>query len=307
VQPSDNPHQPGGLLIGWKSVFITAVPAIFVLLWASGFIAAKVVVRHADVLTLLTLRYVLVALLMTGVALLMRAPWPQTWNEVGHAAVAGLMMQVMYFAGCWLAMDMGVGAGVLALIVCMQPIFTAAVVGPLLGERVSRNQWLGLLLGLAGVFLVISNNLGMGLGTLTGIAWSVIGLIGITAGTLYQKKYCSNMDIRTGGAIQFITSVLVFFPLALIFDDGQIDWNAEFLVSLSYVVIVSSLISLSLLAFMIKRGKASRVASLFFLVPPCALLFSWGLLDEPINMVSLSGMALAVMGVAIVLRQKSRK
>ncbi len=285
---------------------ISAVPAIFVLLWASGFIAAKIVVQYADIFTLLTLRYAFVALMMAIIALVMRAPWPNDWQQVGHIAVCGLMMQVMYFAGCWLAMDTGVGAGVLALIVCMQPIVTAAVVGPFLGERVTKYQWLGLLLGLIGVSFVIADKLALGMGTTAGIGWSFVGLVGITSGTLYQKKFCNNMDLRTGGSIQFITSTFVFFPLALIFDGGYIRWNTEFVLSLTYVVIVSSLISLSLLSFMIKRGEASRVASLFFLVPPCALLFSWALLDETISMISFSGMLLVVLGVAIVLRKKSR-
>jgi len=215
-----------------------------------------------------------------------------------------LMMQVVYFGGCWLAMSMGVGAGVTALIVCMQPVLTAAVVGPLLGERVTHFQWIGLVLGMVGVGLVVAEKLSLGLGTTAGMVWSFVGLLGITAGTIYQKKYCADMDLRTGGVIQFVVSAIIFFPFALWLEDGQVNWNTDVILSMGYVAIVSSLISISLLSFMIKRGEASKVASLFFLVPPCALLLSYFLLGEPISIISFSGMVLAAIGVVIVLRKK---
>jgi len=255
-----------------KARVVAAVPVIFVLLWASGFIAAKVVVAHGEPLTLLTIRYAIVALMMGGIAILTRAPWPKSWQQIGHIAICGLLMQVVYFRGCWLAMSMGVGAGVTALIVCMQPVLTAGFVGPLLGERVSRRQWLGFILGLGGVSLVVANKLALGLGTTAGIVWSFIALLGITAGTLYQKKYCSDMDLRTGGVIQFVVSAIFFFPFALFLEEGGIDWNIEFVIAMIYVAIVSSLVSISLLSFMIKRGAALRVTSLFFLVPLCVLV-----------------------------------
>ncbi|MDF1720790.1 MAG: DMT family transporter [Minwuia sp.] len=160
-------------------LLLAFAPAVFVLLWSSGFIAAKAGLADAETLTYLSLRYAIVTVLMTGLALVMRAPWPKTWAEVRHIATAGVMLQAIYFAGSWLALGKGVGAGTAALIVCLQPVITAALVGPLLGERVARRLWLGLALGLAGgglagAGLVVSHKLSSGLGSAEGVAWAFV-------------------------------------------------------------------------------------------------------------------------------------
>ena len=209
-------------------------------------------------------------------------------------------MQALYFGGVWLAMGMGVGAGVAALIVCMQPILTAAVVGPLLGERVTRRQWFGLILGFTGVALVVARKLSLGLGSVEGMAWAFVGLLGITFGTLYQKKFCAEMDPRSGSAIQFFVAALLISPLALIFEDGVIHWTPAFVAALAYMVVFLSLIAMVLLTILIRRGAVSRMTSKFFLVPPVATLLGYLILDEPVGPVALAGMAVAVVGVALV-------
>lgn len=283
-----------------QDLVLLAIPATFVLLWSSGFIAAKIGLGHADTLTFLALRYGVVTVLMAGVAFAMRAPWPKNWLEVGHIAVAGSLLQALYFGGVWLAMGMGVGAGVAALIVCMQPILTAAVVGPLLGERVTRRQWLGLLLGFAGVALVVAHKLALGLGSTEGMVWAFIGLLGITFGTIYQKKYCAKMDPRSGSAIQFFVAAVLIAPLALIFEDGVIHWTPSLIAALAYIAVFLSLVSMILLTVMIRRGAVSRMTSIFFLVPPISTLLGYLILDEPVGLVALAGMAVAVIGVALV-------
>lgn len=284
-----------------------AIPALFVLLWSSGFIAAKAGLTHAEPLTFLGLRYALVTVLMLGVAMAMRSPWPTSWRQVGHIAIVGVLLQAVYFGAVWLAMGKGIGAGVAALIVCLQPVVTAAVVGPLLGERVSKRQWLGLVLGLAGVALVVAHKLTLGLGTAEGMAWAFVGLFGITSGTLYQKKFCAHMDPRTGAAIQFIVATVLVTLLALIFEDGVIHWTPTLIASLVYVVLFLSLISMILLTVMIRRGEASRMTSLFFLIPPMAALLAYLILDEPIGLMTQAGMAVAVVGVALVMAPKTQK
>lgn len=278
-----------------------AIPALFLLLWSSGFIAAKIGLAHAETLTFLSLRYVLVTLLMTGVAIATRAPWPKCRREVFHIAIAGVMLQATYFGGVWLAMGNGVGAGVAALIVCLQPVVTAVLAGPLLGERVSPRQWLGLVLGVTGVALVVAHKLALGLGSAEGMAWAFVGLLGITFGTLYQKKFCAQMDPRSGPALQFFVAALLLTPLALIFEDGVIHWTPAFVASLAYVAVFLSLISMALLTVIIRRGEASRMTSLFFLVPPVATLLAYVVLDEPVGPIALAGMAVAVIGVALVM------
>ena len=281
--------------------FALAIPILFVLLWSSGFIAAKIGVRDAGPLTFLTLRFSIVAILMLTIAFAMRAPWPSSGREVGHIAVTGVLMQAGYFGGAWVSMSMGVGAGVSALIVCMQPILTAIVAGPLLGERVGPRQWLGLALGFAGVAMVVAKKLELGFGTPAGMAWSFVALLCITAGTLYQKRHCPHMDPRTGGTIQFVMGIVILAPLALLFEDQTINWSVDFVLALVYVAIFLSLISITLLTIMIRRGQASRMTSLFFLVPPTAAAMAWVMLGESLTPLGMVGMVLAVIGVALVM------
>ena len=276
------------------------IPALFVVLWSSGFIAAKAGLQAADPLTFLTLRFALVTLLMLAVVLVSRPPWPATWGEVGHIAVAGALMQAIYFGAAWVAMSTGVGAGTAALIVCMQPIFTAIAAGPMLGERVGQRQWAGLALGFLGVALVVERKLELGLGTPAGIAVCFVSLAGITVGTLYQKRFCPRMDPRTGGLVQFATATAMLLPCALLFEEARIVWSVQFVAALFYVAVVLSLVSVSLLFVMIKRGQASRMTSLFFLVPPVTAVMAWAALGEAMSWSAIAGMVLAVVGVALV-------
>ncbi len=277
-----------------------AIPTLFVLLWSSGFIAAKVGLSDSGPLTFLSLRFALVTILMLIVALAMRAPWPGSWREVGHLAVLGVLMQVVYFGAAWISMSRGVGAGTAALIVSMQPVLTAIVAGRVLGERVGPRQWLGLATGFVGVVLVVSQKLSLGLGSPAGMLWSFISLLGITAGTLYQKRFCPTMDPRTGGLVQFITATAMLMPLALLLEDCAISWSLEFIGALFYVVFFLSLISVTLLTVMIKRGQASRMTSMFFLVPPLTAVLAWIVLGETMSGLAVVGLVCAAIGVALV-------
>ena len=191
-----SPHLPANRL--WQ----TATPGLFVFLWSTGFIFAKMGLPHAEPFTFLTWRFAIVTGLMLAVALATRAPWPYGPAMAGHIAVVGVLMHGTYLGGTFAAIGAGVSAGVAALIVGAQPLLTATVVGPFLGERVSLRQWLGLLLGFVGVTLVLWNKLGLGEAPLWGYGFSFLSLLGITIGTLYQKRYCSTMDWRSGGVIQ---------------------------------------------------------------------------------------------------------
>jgi drug/metabolite transporter (DMT)-like permease len=278
------------------------VPALFVVLWSTGFIGAKLGLPYAGPLTFLTLRYGLAAALLTLLALATRAPWPRRKVEVRHYAVAGLLVHALYLGGVFVGISLGVEAGVSAMIVSVQPLLVAAFAGLVLGEHVTPRQWVGLALGLLGVMLILARKLGHGLGDTLGALACIAALLGMTAGTLYQKRHCAGMDLRTGNVVQFAASGLATGLLALLFEDNRIVWSGEFVFALLWLVLVLSLGAISLLYVLIRRGAASRVSGLFFLVPPCTALIAWPLFGETLGPVALLGMALTVVGVALATR-----
>jgi len=276
-----------------------AVPVLFVLLWSSGFIGAKYALPHAEPFTFLSLRFLCAVAVLLPLALAFRAPWPASWGEAGHIAVAGLLVQGVYLGGCFVAFTV-MPAGIVALVVGIQPLLTAAVVGPLLGERVGPRQWLGLALGLLGVALVVSRTLDLGSVGMVGLFASLVALLGITAGMLYQKKYCAALDLRTGAFIQYASAGLLMALLSALFERQRIEWTPEFLLALLWLSLGLSLGAVFLLYVMIRRGAAARVASLFYLVPPTTALFAYFLLGETLAPTAIAGMAITAAGVALV-------
>ena len=283
-----------------RSLAFAAMPAVFVFLWSTGFIGAKFGLPYAEPLTFLSLRFAVVIGLLLALIAAAGAPWPRDPRQIAHIAVAGLLVHATYLGGVFASISLGVDAGVSALIVGVQPVLTALLAGPLLGERVTARQWAGLALGTAGVGLVVWRKLGLGEGTGFGMACSVVGLVGITAGTLYQKRFCAGMDLRTGSLVQFAASFALLAPMALLLESNEVRWTGEFLFALFWMTVVMSLGAITLLMLLIRRGEASRVASLFFLVPPTTALIAWPLFGETLGPVALAGMALAAAGVALV-------
>jgi drug/metabolite transporter (DMT)-like permease len=275
------------------------IPALFVVLWSTGFIGAKLGLPHAGPLTFLTLRYTLAASLLLLVALATRAPWPRRPADIARYATAGLLVHGVYLGGVFVGLSLGVEAGVSALIVGLQPLLAAALAGTFLGERVSLRQWAGLGLGLVGVALVLARKLGEGPGDAFGSLACVVALVGITVGALYQKRHGAGMDLRTGTVIQFTAAGLATAPLALIFEDMHIAWSGEFVFALLWLVLVLSLGAVSLLYVLIRRGAAAQVASLFFLVPPCTALIAWPVFGEVPGPAAVAGMVLTAAGVAL--------
>ncbi len=278
---------------------MTAVlPLVFVVLWSTGFIAARTGLQDAGTATFLAMRFALAAVVMLPLLAVVRPAWPSTARDIARLAVLGLLMQCIYFGGAWAAMGSGVGAGTAALVLSLQPVLVTLIAGPLLGERVDRLQWLGLALGMAGVLLVVDRKLALGLGTVSGMIWCGIALIGITAGTLFQKRFCPKMEVWPGLFIQFVTATVVFVPLA--FAEGwSVTWSTRFVAALIWVVVFLSLISVMLLTVMIRRHAASRITSLFFLVPPITALLAWLMLGETMSPAAIAGLVLAVAGVAL--------
>ena len=277
-----------------------AVPALFVLLWSSGFVGAKYGLPYAEPFTFLALRFLLVTALLLPLALLFRAPWPESWEAAGHIALAGLLVQGAYLGGCFVAFKTDMPVGIVALIVGIQPLLTATVVGPLFGERVSPRQWLGLVLGLLGLVLVVGRGLKLdGIGLL-GLAATVVALFGITAGVLYQKRYCAALDLRTGAFIQYGASALLMALLSLLFEHQEIEWRWPLIGALLWLSFGLSLGAVFLLYVMIRRGAAQRVASLFYLVPPVTALLAYFALGESLRPLAVVGIAVTAAGVALV-------
>ena len=272
------------------------LPFLFVFLWSTGFIGARFGLPYAEPLTFLLTRYVLVLVLMTSFALVTRAPWPRDSRQTVHIGVSGLLVHALYLGGVFTAISRGLPAGITSLVVGMQPLLTAVGAGVLLGERVSARQWLGLVLGLAGVALVVASKLGD-----TPVAAMLIpalaALLGITTGTLYQKRFCAHFDLRTGAVIQFLPTALVTGLVAAATESMHIRWTADFVFALLWLVLVLSFGAISLLNILIRSGSAVNVASLFYLTPPSTAVIAWLLFDETLGAVALAGMAIAVGGV----------
>lgn len=282
------------------SVRRAVLPLSFVLLWSTGFIGGKLGLPDAGPFTFLTVRFVIAALLLAIVAVATRAPWPTQPRDYVPLAVSGLLVHAIYLGGVFAAIAAGVQAGVAALIAGLQPVLVAIAAGPLLGERLRPRQWLGLVCGLLGVVIVVNHKLALGLGTPLGILLAVIALVGISAGTLYQKRFCAGMDLRSGAVVQFIAAAIGLAPFAHFLENWQLNPTPSFLFALAWLVLVLSVGAVTLLFMLIRRGAAAEVSALFFLVPPVTALLAWPLFGEQVEPATAVGLVVATVGVALV-------
>jgi drug/metabolite transporter (DMT)-like permease len=285
---------------------VQVMPLLFVFFWSTGFIGAKVGLPYVEPLTFLLIRFAFVVLLMLPIALLWRASWPKDWRATMHIAVSGILLHAGYLGGVFAAIHAGMPAALASLIVGLQPVLTAIAAAFLLHERTSARQWTGLVLGLAGVGLVLERNLSAGGLSGFGVSLAVLSLLSITAGTVYQKRFCSHFDLRSGSVIQFVAAGLTLLPFAAAFETMQVKWAPELLAALAWLVVVLSIASISLLSLLIRRGAATRVASLFYLVPPATAVEAYLLFGERLSPGMILGMALAIAGVALVTARQGR-
>jgi drug/metabolite transporter (DMT)-like permease len=281
-------------------VWMRSMPLLFVFLWSTGFIATKLGLPYAPPVTFLILRFAVVVVLMLPIAILFRAPWPNSPQQVAHIAVAGALLHGGYLVGVFGSIHFGMSAGLVALIVGLQPILTAFAAVPLLGEHVSRRQWLGLLLGLGGVVLVVLQKISLsGLSALS-IGMALIALVSITIGTVYQKRFCAPFDLRSGSVIQFVAAGLALLPFGLALETMRVEWTPDFVFALAWLALVLSIGAISLLTLLIRRGAATTVASLFYLTPPTTAVMAYLLFGETLTGIAMVGMVLAIAGVALV-------
>jgi drug/metabolite transporter (DMT)-like permease len=282
---------------GW----LRTMPGVFVLIWSTGFIVARYGMPYAPPLKFLVVRYALSVvcfLIWVGLA---RVAWPRERVQWSHLAVTGVLMQAGYLGGVWAAVRAGMGSGLVALLVGIQPVLTAVWLS-LRGGTVTRRQWAGLLLGFVGLVLVVSRKLGEGgeVSMLT-MGLAIMALLSITAGTLYQKRFVAPCDVRSANAIQLAAALIVTLPFAALEQDG-IHWNLSSGGAMAWSVLALSLGGSSLLYLLIHRGTATAVTSLLYLVPPCTAVMAWLLFAEPITAMTLAGIAMTAVGVSLAVR-----
>jgi len=283
---------------------LRAAPLVFVFLWSTGFVVTKLGLPYAEPMTFLMWRMAFVVAILLAIIAIVRPPWP-TRAQAGHSAVTGILMHGFYLGGVFVAISQGVPAGISALIPGLQPILTSTIAGRFLGEKVTPLQWSGLVLGLVGVLLVLHDRTLIGSGTTFGWICSVLSLLGITFGTLYQKRFGGPIDWRTGNLFQFASCLVLFGIAALAFETRQVTWSATFIFSLLWLVVVLSILTVALMYWLIRRIPASRVASLFYLVPAVTALMAWLLFNERLDAVSIAGIVLCAVAVFIVNYRKA--
>lgn len=289
------------------ATLVRAMPLVFVLIWSTGFIVARYGMPHAPPFKFLALRYALSVACFLPWIWLAGSRWPGTAVQWRHLAVTGVLMHAGYLGGVWAAVKAGMGSGVSALIVGLQPVLTAIWLSSF-GTRVGTRQWLGLALGLAGLVMVVSRKFGVGSAgdqiNPVNLLLAVGALLSITAGTLYQKRFVGPCDVRTASAVQLSVACVVTLPL-VVFESEAIRWNTESIGAMAWSVLVLTLGGSSLLYLLIQRGAATKVTSLFYLVPPVAAVMAWMLFDEPVTAITVLGMALTAVGVSLVVRARA--
>lgn len=278
-----------------------AAPAVFVVLWSTGFIATKYVLNSAEPLTYLAIRMAIVVGLMAVIAAIARPRWPDRIG-IAHSAVAGLLVHGFYLGGTAIAIAHSIPAGLSALIPGLQPILTSTLANRWLGERVTPLQWSGLLLGLAGVVLILHNRPMSGQ---AGWGWlaSGVSLVSITLGTLYQRRYCGRIDWRAGNLVQYIAVTIFFAAGAWLFENNGVHWTEEFVLALAWLAVVLSIGSIGLLYWLIRRSAATSVASLFYLVPAVTAVMAYVLFGERLDAVAIAGMVACAAAVLLVNRR----
>lgn len=283
-----------------------AAPVLFVLMWATGFVVARLSAPHADPLTFLGIRFPIAGVLFALIAVALAAPWPGA-RQAFHATVAGAFLHGGYLGPVYWAVAHGMPAGVSALIVGLQPLMTAILAAAIVNEKISARHWLGLLVGILGVALVVSPKLQLaGTGGITPLttAVNVLGALSISFGTVYQKRFATALNLASGGVWQYVgASIAVLIP-ALLFEDLRFDGSFEAWFALGWSVIVLSLGAITLLMLLIRLGDVGRVSSLIFLVPGVSALMAYGLFGETLSLIQVLGMAVCAAAVLIVTRKR---
>lgn len=279
------------------------LPALFVFLWSTGFIGSKIVMQHAPPLTFLAIRMALAAIVLIPVLYLLKSSWPNKLSDYLHSAVVGALVHAVYLGGVFWAISLGTGAGISSVIVGVQPLLTLCLSIVLLNEKAGSLKIAGMLTGLVGFCIVIAERTTIDELSSTGLALCIASLIGISAGTVYQKKITTNIELLPGVFLQYTGAFIALLPFALLLEPFEIDWNVEFILGTAWLVLVLSIGAVMILMLLIQKSDAGNVASLFYLVPPMTAIEAYVLFGEQLTLVAIAGMCLCVIGVALVLQK----
>ncbi len=282
------------------------LPGLFVFLWSTGFIGSKIVVQHAPPLTFLAIRMALAALVLLPLLFVFNSEWPRKASDYFHSALVGVMVHAIYLGGVFWAISLETGAGLAALIVGLQPLLTLCLAVVFLKEKAGPHKVAGILIGLFGFIVVVAERTTSNELSMTGLILCIASLLGISAGTVYQKRITTGIDLLPGVFIQYIGAAIALIPLALLLEPLKINWNTEFILATAWLVLVLSIGAVLLLMLLIRTSDAGNVASLFYLVPPLTALEAFVLFDERLSPLAIGGLLLCVAGVAIVLHQVAR-
>ena len=281
-----------------------SIAALFIFFWASGFVAAKYGLPYAEPFTLMAARFVVGAAILVPACFVLKATWPKTLRDTTHILIAGFGVQTVYLIGVYYGIWFGISTGVTALVVGLQPLLTGVLASFVLKEKVTPRNWVGLVLGFIGLGLVVWDRVLAPTDALWGLAMLLMGLAGITLGTLYQKKYCGPFDVRAGVALQNVMSCIVMLVLAVIFESMIIDWTGEFVFAVLWSAIGLSVFAICLYYWLVQRGAAARITSLIYLSPPTTAVMGWAMFGEILSWQAIAGMAVAMTGVALAVRNR---
>ncbi len=289
----------------WRTRPLRHWPSVlFVFLWSTGFIGSKYGVAFAEPLTLLSIRFIIAAIVLSALVPVLQEPWPSTGSHFFHATVVGVLLHGVYLGGVFIAIHRGVDAGFSALVVGLQPLLTVLIAALWLRESITRVKLLGVLAGLAGITLVLVDRdvafEAVHSVDALGLLFCVMALLGITLGTLYQKRFCSDVPLVSGAVVQYASAALVAYPMSRAFETQVINWTPTFIAALAWLVVVLSIGAVLLLMKLLQRGEAGQVASLFYLVPPLVAIEAWILFDERLTAIGVCGFVLCAVGVALV-------
>ncbi len=271
----------------------------FVAVWGSGYVATKLGLQYAPPFTFLTLRFCFGLLCLLPIILFWKPRWPRTPAEFIHLAVAGLLMHAVQLGGSHYAQYLGMSAGVTALIISSQPLLTAVIAARFLNEKLRPGQWSGVVIGLAGVALVVWHKIDIREITWGSLLGTLIGLIGVTAATLYQRAFSPRADLKAAAVIQFAASAAVLAPLAVAVEGFQVIFSIELLLSIAFLVIFASILAVSVLYWLMRHGEATRVTSMMYLPPVFAVVLELALFGELPSALTFAGIAVTCTGVAM--------